>query len=93
MRASRSSADDVPILENSIAGVMPYTHKRPGDERAASRKGERVEVHGLTGAPQHNGVIGRVKGRQGDRVTVTLPAATVALLPANLRKAPGETNN
>ena len=44
MRASRSSADDVPILENSIAGVMPYTHKRPGDERAASRKGERVDV-------------------------------------------------
>ena len=25
--------------------------------------------------------------------TVTLPAATVALRPANLRKAPGETNN
>ena len=57
------------------------------------RRGERVEVHGLTGAPQHNGVIGHVKGRQGDRVTVTLPAATVALRPANLRKAPGETNN
>ena len=57
------------------------------------RRGERVEVHGLTGAPQHNGVIGRVKGRQGDRVTVTLPAATVALRPANLRKAPAETNN
>ena len=57
------------------------------------RRGERVEVHGLTGAPQHNGAIGRVKGLQGDRVTVTLPAATVALRPANLRKAPADTNN
>ena len=44
MRASGSSHDDGPILENSIAGVMPYTHKRQGDERAASRKGEQVRV-------------------------------------------------
>ena len=51
------------------------------------RKGDRVELHSLKGAAEHNGKCGTVVGRQGERVQVRLDdAKTLALKTANIRK-------
>ncbi|CAK0804021.1 unnamed protein product, partial [Prorocentrum cordatum] len=50
--------------------------------------GALVEVHGLVGAPELNGKLGRLNGKvQGDRLGVDLqpPGGTKALRPENLR--------
>ena len=51
------------------------------------RKGDRVELHSLKGAAEHNGKCGTVVGRQGERVQVRLDdAKTLALKTTNLTK-------
>ena len=51
------------------------------------RKGDRVELHSLKGAAEHNGKCGTVVGRQGERVQVRLDEAkTLALKVTNIRK-------
>ena len=51
------------------------------------RKGDRVELHSLKGAAEHNGKCGTVLGRQGERVQVRLDdAKTLALKTTNLTK-------
>ena len=51
------------------------------------RKGDRVELHSLQGAAEHNGKCGTVLGRQGERVQVRLDGAkTLALKVTNIRK-------
>jgi tetratricopeptide (TPR) repeat protein len=51
------------------------------------RKGDRVELHSLKGAAEHNGKCGTVVGRQGERVQVRLDdAKTLALKTTNLKK-------
>ena len=53
----------------------------------AYRKGERVELHSLKGAAEHNGKCGTVVGRQGERLQVRLDdAKTLALKVTNIRK-------
>ena len=51
------------------------------------RKGDRVELHSLKGAAEHNGKCGTVVGRQGERVQVQLDdSKTLALKTTNLTK-------
>ena len=51
------------------------------------RKGDRVELHSLKGAAEHNGKYGTVVGRQGERVQVRLDdSKTLALKVTNIRK-------
>ena len=51
------------------------------------RKGDRVELHSLKGAAEHNGKCGTVVGRQGERVQVRLDdSKTLALKTTNIRK-------
>merc|ERR1719399_1568291 len=53
------------------------------------RKGDRVELHSLRGAAEHNGKQGTVVGPQGERVKVLLDdsdSKTLALKVTNLTK-------
>jgi len=51
--------------------------------------GDRVELHSLKGAAEHNGKEGTITGLQGERLKVLLDGTdtkTLALKPANLKK-------
>ncbi|CAK0804020.1 unnamed protein product, partial [Prorocentrum cordatum] len=71
--------------ECAIAGARAPEEAAPCGGLCA---GALVEVHGLVGAPELNGKLGRLNGKvQGDRLGVDLqpPGGTKALRPENLR--------
>ena len=62
---------------------------RPTTMAGGYRKGDRVELHSLKGAAEHNGKQGTVVGPQGERIKVLLDdsdSKTLALKVTNLTK-------
>jgi len=78
---------------NSAMKMAQSKRKAAAQLPGGFKLGDRVELHSLKGAAQHNGKEGTITGAQGERCKVLLDgteAKTLALKPANLTKLAGD---